>query len=247
VIATVGMSTPAYAAGSTATTLTVTPSKTLINSGQALTFLAAVAPNKVDTVKATGTVDWTVRSATGAAVPCTTVTPLSLGGKSKCTIAKGILLAGDAPFTASATYSGDATFAGSSATATVDGTSSKTAVKMVLDAKPVSGASTTVTVTVSDGPATTLVSGTVIFTISSTYHSTGTTRCTGSLTPVSANNVKPVVAQQAVCVIPAGWFKVPSPSSTNPKPRGSWSISATYNGNSSFLPSYKTMQGSVAG
>ena len=251
-LATVGLAAPAYAAGSTATTMTLTPNYTSITSGQPLSFLAAITPFSVvgpaGTVKITGTVDFAVVNGHGASVACPVVKPLNPGGKARCTIPKGVLLAADGPFTATATYSGDDTFGGSSATASATASEAGTRVIVSLDTKPpVSGASTTVTVQVSGGAATALLTGNVIFQASSSYHVSSALNCTGTAKTAAANNIKAVSGQQAVCVLPAGWFKVPTPSTTNPKPKGSWSISVTYTGNSSFLPSFKTLQGNVAG
>ena len=246
VLSAVGISAPAFAAGGTSTTLTVTGNHTTITSGKSTAFTAAVVPAKVDKTKITGTVNWVVTSRTGVVIPCTSVTALTGGGKSKCKIDKGILLAGDGPFTAVARYGGDGTFDPSTGTASIDVTSSTTRVKIELGATPTSGAATTVTATVVDGPATSLVTGNVVFTITSQYHTAGVAvRCSGSLTPAASNNVKALTTQVAVCDLPAGWMIVPRATSVNPKPQNAWSVSAVYNGNSSFVTSYAFKRGTA--
>ena len=237
---------PAYAAGSTVTALSVTSNKTTMTSGQPVSFTAAVTPSKVGSTKITGTVDWTVTGQDGSVIPCTTVKPLSSGGKAKCQIAKGFLLAGSAPFAVAADYSGDANFAPSSGSTSQAVTMAKTRVQLELNAVPTGGAATTVTATVSDGPATPLIAGNVVFTVSSQFHTAGVqVRCAGTLTPASLNNVQPVSAGVATCDLPAGWMTLPKLSKTNPRPSDAWSVTAVYNGNASFATSFKLKKGTA--
>lgn len=170
---------------------------------------------------------------------------LALGGKSRCKIGKGVLLGGDSPYTAVANYGGDGTFGSSQGSGTVAVTPGITRVKLALGkAVPTGGASITVTATVTDGPATGLLAGSVVFTPASQYHAGGTSvSCTGSASPASANNIQPVVDQVATCVLPAGWMTVPKVAKNNPHPKDGWSISAVYSGNGSFQPSFRTMRG----
>jgi hypothetical protein len=224
--------------------LAVTPNKTTITSGRPVAFTAVVTPATVGKTKFTGTVDWTVTGADGTVVPCTTTKPLTSGGRAHCNIGKGLLLAQDAPFTATANYSGDVNFAPSSGSATVSMTSGETHLHLALSAHPSSGAAITATATIVGGPASALVSGTVIFTISSSSHAAGVSaRCTGTATPPAANNIQPVVAATATCNLPAGWLTVPSATKADLHPFSAWSVSAVYNGNVSFGPSYKTLKG----
>ena len=237
---------PAFAGTTSATTSTVTASKATMTSGQPVAFKVVVVPAKVGTTKITGTVAWTVTGHDGTVVPCTTEVLLSSGGVAKCSIDKGILLAGNSPYVASAVYSGDATFDSSTGSFSEPVTPTTTRVKIALSATPTSGAATVVTVTVVDGPATDLISGNVVFTIGSQYHQSGVAaRCTGTLTPVANNNVKVVSAQTAVCTLPAGWMIVPRATTSNPKPANGWSISAVYTGNASFVTSYATKLGTA--
>lgn len=239
-------SVPAFADGPAATTLTVTASKTSLVSGQAVNFVALVAPSKIGKTKITGSVTWTVTDHNGTSYPCSTLVPLSGGGKSRCMLARGILLAGDAPFTATATYSGDANFASSEGSATSAATVATTRAKIALSAVPTSGAATAITVTVSDGPATALIEGQVVFTVTSSNHQAGVAvRCSGTATPVASNNIKTLSSQVAVCNLPAGWLLVPKVTTINPRPFATWSVSAVYNGNTSFTTSYSFKQGMV--
>ena len=242
---------PAFADAATATTLTVTANKTTMTSGKPVSFTAAVVPAKVGTTKITGVVDWTVVGHDGSIVPCTTITALSGGGKSRCHILKGSLLGAASVYTATATYSGDAAFATSTGSTTLEVTPGITRVKIDISAVPTSGAATTFTATVSDGPATPLVAGTVVFTVNSQYHAPGTPlnsgaiRCSGTALPVASNNTKTLVAQVATCSVPAGWMTVPNATKANPKPQDGWSVVATYNGNSSFFSSSASKRGTA--
>jgi len=234
---------PAFADGTTNTTLTVTPTLTTITSGKAISFGSAITPAIVGKTKITGTVDWTVTGADGTVVPCSTIKPLTGGGKARCSISNGILLAQDSPFTVVASYSGDANFGPSTGSTTFTATPAVTHVKLTLDALPSSGSPTTATATIKGGPATSLIGGTVIFTISSSRPGGVATHCTGTAKPVLANNIQTLVTQVATCNLPAGWITVAKPTPTYKRPFTAWSISAVYNGNDSFSPSFLTRKG----
>ena len=243
---------PAFADAATATTLTVTANKTTMTSGKPVSFTAVVVPAKVGTTKITGVVDWTVVGQDGSIVPCTTITALTGGGKSRCQIEKGNLLGAASLYTATATYLGDAAFATSTGSTTLEVTEGITRLKIDISAVPTSGAATTFTATVVDGPATPLVAGKVVFTVNSQYHAPGTPlnsggaiRCTGAALPAASNNTKTLVAQVASCSVPAGWMTVPNATKANPKPQDGWSVVATYNGNSSFSSSSSSKHGNA--
>jgi hypothetical protein len=145
-----------------------------------------------------------------------------------------------------AAYSGDANFAPSNASSSIAVTEAKTRVLLALSAVPTGGSATTLTATVSDGPATPLIAGNVVFTISSQFHAAGVpVRCAGSLTPVALNNVQPVVGGVATCDLPAGWMTLPKVSKSTPKPSDAWSVTAVYNGNASFATSFKLKKGTA--
>jgi hypothetical protein len=237
---------PAFASATTATTLTVTANHPTTTTGKSETFTALVAPAKVGTTKISGSVSWSVTGHDGTLIPCTVQTPLSGSGKSKCAVGKLVLHAQNSPYTAVATYSGDATFIGSTGTTSVSIGVTTAHLKLVLDAKPTNGVATTATATVVGGSATPLVGGNVVFTISSQLHASGVAvLCTGSAVPASANNIKPLVSQVAVCNLPAGWMVLPKVTTNNPKPSDGWSISAIYNGNSDFTTSFSTKSGTA--
>lgn len=232
---------PAFADGANATTLTLTGSQTSIVTGKQVTFTATISPAKVGTEKISGSVDFTITGADGSTVTCSSITALSPGGNSRCKVDKGVLLAGSAPYSVTASYGGSVsgTFGPSSGSTSLAVSATTTRTKMVLDATPVSGAATTVTATVVDGPATALLSGNVVFTVTSQYHGAGVkVLCSGG-------NVQALSAGTATCSLPAGWMMVPKVSRTVPKPSGAWSISAVYNGNASFITSFKSKHGTA--
>jgi hypothetical protein len=237
---------PAFADGPLATTTTVSPNHASILTGRSISFNALVAPSKVGKTKITGTVAWTVTGADGTVIPCTSVSALTGGGKSRCKIEKGSLLAEASPYTATAVYSGDPNFATSTGSGTLDLAAIKTRVEITLDATPVGGAATMVTATVIGGPATSLLEGNVVFTVTSQTHAPGvSTLCTGTAVPAKNNNIVPLSGQTAVCQLPAGWMIIPKVTNTNPRPSDGWSISAVYTGNQSFLTSYKSKKGTA--
>lgn len=237
---------PAFASATTATTLTVTASHPTTTTGKPENFAAVVAPALAGTTKITGSVSWSVTGRDGTSIPCTVLKALNSSGTSKCSIGKQVLLADDSPYTAVATYSGDGTFLASSGSASVSVAPTTTHVRLALDAKPTSGSATTVTATVVGGSATPLVGGSIVFTVSSQLHTNGVAvRCTGTLTPASANNIKPLVSQVAVCDLPAGWMVLPKVTTANSKPTDGWSVSAVYAGNADFLPSFATKSGTA--
>ena len=223
----------------TPTTVTVTANHDMLATGKGVSFNAVVSPAKVGTEKITGAVTFTITGADGSVVPCTSVSALTGGGKSRCKVDKGVLLAGSAPYTVVASYGGSTsgTFAAGSGTTTLDMVPTSTRVKLALDVVPTSGAATNVTATVVDGPATTLLTGQVVFTVASAYHAAGIkVACTGS-------NTQDLTGQTATCALPAGWMTVPRPTVFNPKPQDAWSVSAVYVGNTSFTLSSATKKG----
>jgi hypothetical protein len=236
---------PAFADGPLATTVTVTANHPSILTGRSVSFNAVVSPSSMGKTKITGTITWMVTAIDGTVIPCSTASPLTRGGKSRCKIDKGVLLAGVTPFTATASYSGDANFAAGSGSGTLNVSPTSTRVKIALSAIPTGGAATTVTVTVVDGPATSLLGGNVVFSISSQTHAPGvSTRCIGSAPP-PANNVVTLSGQTAVCELPAGWMIIPKMTVFNPRPSNGWSISAVYNGNESFTTSFAVKKGTA--
>jgi hypothetical protein len=243
----VAAAAPAFADGADATTMTVTPSHSTQVSGQPVTFSSQVVAATPSTAKFTGTVTWTVTGLDGTVVPCTSVKPLTGGGRSVCKIAKGVLLGGDSPYTATAAYGGDATYGLSSGFGALTVTAALTNVKLVISAPPTNGAATVATATVVGGPATALLGGSVVFTVTSGLHTTSVVvGCTGTATgknSVLANDTVTLTGQVAVCNLPAGWMILPKASAANPHPTDNWAVSAMYTGNGSFVLGRRTKSG----
>jgi Bacterial Ig-like domain (group 3) len=242
VISTVGVAVPAFAAGGTATTTTVEALKPSISSGQPEVFRATVAPTKVGMTKITGSITWTVTGQDGTVIPCTVATNMASNGKSECKMAKATLLSGDSPYTVTAAYSGDTNFANSSNTITQNVSVGSTKVRIVIAVKPTSGASTTVMAYVKGGAGTSAISGSVTFAAAASPKGVAP-YCEGSATPITANDTQPIINGFATCTLPAGWFVVPSPSNANPRPKTTWSVSASYSGNGSFTSSTSNRKG----
>jgi large repetitive protein len=223
------VSSAANATSGTATGTTIT-GRTTIATGQAATFTAVVAPTTVTPgPKPTGTVAFTITGHDASNVNCSggdTVTVTK--GKAKCKVASGSLSASASAYTVAAVYSGDGTFAGSTATpASVTVTLAKVTVRLSVTPKPTSATASTFVATIKAGHSSALVSGNVLFAVSDTPSQSKTKRtCAGGdLQPVSVNGG----VATATCNLVAGWFVVP----TNP-PKGSWNVTAQYSGNADF-------------
>jgi hypothetical protein len=239
----------ASAADPTPTTVVVTAPAT-ITTGHAVTFTAAVSPFKTTSapvVKAGGTVSFTITGSDASTVSCTGGnSALLLNGKGKavCKVATGGLLASASPYTVSAIYTGDPNFSGNSGVLSQTVSRATTHVKLTFDAKPVSGATTTFTATVTGGSGS-MPTGTVLFSASSPGAQAAKLKCNpgGNSQPLAANSASVPVAQ-ATCVLAANWFKVPAPTKTSPHPSNSWSVWASYSGDGNFGVSVASNQGS---
>jgi len=245
------LSTFSASAAPTPTAVTVTAPAT-VTTGHAVTFTASVSPFKTTSppvVKAGGTVSFTITGSDASTVSCTGGNAdLSLNGKGKavCKVSAGGLLASASPYTVSATYTGDANFGGNSGVLSQTVSSATTHVKLTYDAKPVSGAPTTFTATVTGGGS--LPTGTVLFSVSSLGASSGKLKCNpgGNSQPLAPSSDAVPVAQ-ATCALPANWFKVPAPTKTSPHPTSTWGVSATYSGDGNHGTSIAVKQGSSKG
>lgn len=248
VIAGVGLSTPAFAAGTNATTVSVTAKNPTVITGHEVIFHAVVTPVSPGMAKPTGTVTWTLTGTGGGSVSCASSSGLGTNGKASCTVAKAALLGAYSPFTITASYSGDSNYASNSGSLVEGVTPSRTHLKISLSATPTNGGSTTVEALVTAGSATSAISGNVTFAVASSLSAKGVKAyCEGTLLPASANNSQPVVSGAATCTLPAGWFEVPPVTGADTHPRGRWVISAFYDGNGSFYSSGQTLSGWVAG
>jgi len=214
-----------------------------------VTFVAAVFPFKTPApvTKAGGTISFTITGSDASVVTCTggnSALPLNGKGKAVCQVGPGILLASASPYTVSATYGGDGTlFAGSSGNLSQPVSLAKTHIALTYDTKPVSGAPTTFTATVTGG-AGSLPTGTVLFSVISLNGKSAKAHCNpgGALQPLAPSTGTTPVAQ-ATCTLVANWFKVPAPSKTNPHPVGQWTVGASYSGDANFGVSTASLHG----
>jgi hypothetical protein len=248
----VGIGTPAFAAGqdaSTATTTSVTTTKPSIESGRPVVFHAVVAPNKSGKSKATGTVSWSIVGQNGSSLSCAkSSSALSGGGKATCTVANGQFVSVASPYTVTATYSGDANFAGSAGSTTETVAVARTTIRIQVDSRPTSGSATTVTVTVSSGMGSPALTGDVTFAAFSSMSVKGVkANCTGPNTVPPGNQVQPLVGGQATCTIPAGWMVVASPTGGDKHPKTRWAIFASYGADGSFSQISKEFKGVARG
>jgi hypothetical protein len=238
----------ASAAPKTTTTTTVT-GPAHVATGHAATFTASVSPFKTGTgpsVKATGTVTFTVVGGHASSAPCANGAsqPLGKNGRAVCKVAPGSLLASASPYTVTAAYSGDGNFAASSGSLSQSVSAATTHLRLTYDAKPTGGSATTFTATVTGGSGS-LATGKVQFAVSSTP-APGNPKllsCTGgNAQALSANTATPPVAT-ATCSLQAKWFRVPTASKTSPHPVGTWTVTATYPGDGNLGPSGSTKHG----
>ena len=207
------------------TTLTISTTKPVVNSGRPVNFKAVVSPNKGNVAHATGAVTWTIVGQDGSTVACSNSSAtLSKQGKANCSINKAILLAAASPYTVTATYAGDANYSTSTSTFSETVNPATTHVKVYFSARPSSGAATTVYARVSAGVGTKAITGgTVVFSISVT--GPGKNYVCGG---IKNNNSQAVVDNIATCTLPAGWIVVPTMSKNQPKPRAKWGVTAVY-------------------
>jgi len=218
----------ASATAGTATTTTVTGPASAA-TGQAATFTATVTPSTVSGAKPSGTVTFAITGSDASTVNCT-------GGsdavtlkrdKARCKVPAGSLSASSSPYSVGATYSGDSTYAGSTATpVSVSVTPAKSKAHLKVDTKPASGTANTFTLTIAAGRASAQIQGSVVFAVSDTPSTSKAKRqCSGG------NNQTVVVTAgvaTATCSLSAGWFEVPAPSKKTPQPSASWNVSASF-------------------
>lgn len=241
------LTVPAFAAGGTPTTVTVT-GKTPVYTGRPVTFRALVQPSVSGSSKISGTVTWTVQGlGSSVVVPCANASTLSKAGKSSCKIAAAQLVGHLSPYTVTASYSGDANFAPSSGTLSQPVTTANAHVKITLDAPVTSGSATTVNVVVSGGAAAqVLVSGDASFVVDGFSNPNGTpptATCTGG----KFAWIQPLVSAMASCNLPAGWIIVPAPTKSAPKPKAVYHITVQFVPSylQDFNPAIKAVQGTI--
>lgn len=166
------VASPATATGSKITSTVVTNSAPA-ETGAPITFTATVT-HGLQTP--TGTVTFSIDpNGSTTSVVCSNnstnmigVTPASVGASAQCTISGG-LLAADSPYSVTAVYSGDSTFAGSTGTLTRVIRAAPTTTTLTSSNNPsVTGQTLTYTATVATAPPSTvgpMVAGTVTFSI----------------------------------------------------------------------------------
>jgi hypothetical protein len=237
-----------YAPGSIVTSTSVQSSDPKVVTGERVAFTATVSPNTGGhpVVRARGTVTFTVTGHNGSTVNCdgTNKQTLAGNGTATCHISKAELLASVTPYSVVASYSGNSNFAASSSSPVSEKVEpAPTTTTLTYNAKPASGKKTKFTATISAGSGTRLLTGHVVFAISSTDHSNPH----GPAPTCAGGNIKHLVAGVAKCKLHAGWFVVATPTSRDKHPTSSWSVEAVYEGNGNFLSSSKVRSGTVTG
>jgi hypothetical protein len=217
--------------------MTITPKQATIVSGQLATFKAVITPNKVGKSGISGSVTWTIAGSDGSSLSCSSTNKFGSSGVSLCKVDKAILLAAGSPYTVTAAYGGDANFAPVTQSIPYTVTVATTRMTIKYSPKPQSSVSTTIVATVKSGPGSAAVTGNVTFAVAASFAAKGVKPfCEGTNPVPSANNTQPLVNGKATCVLPAGWLAVQPSSSANKHPKTRWTISASYGGNTSFLP-----------
>ncbi|HTU37580.1 MAG TPA: Ig-like domain repeat protein [Acidimicrobiales bacterium] len=226
------VSSPAAATGSKATTTVLTSSVPAL-TGAPITFTATVTHN-VQTP--TGTVTFTIVGADSSTPVCDggsdtiNLTPASTGSEAQCSFSAG-LFAAASPYQVTASYSGDSTFAPSSAgpTPEVIHLGSTTTAVTASSNPTVTGEGVTFTAVVAPvSPSTGVPTGTVTFAI--TGHDGSTVNCDdGDMPTLDANDM-------AQCAVSAGLFAAGSP----------YTVTASYSGDKNYHPSTGTATQGVA-
>ena len=232
----------ASAAGTAATTTTVKAAASVANS-QAATFTASVAASTAGLGKPTGTVTFSLTGSDSSSIDCTGSDTVKLHGKGKasCRVAPGSLSASASPYAVKAVYSGDGTYAGSSASISEVVTAARSHVSLAFDAKPASKQQTVFTATVTGGSGT--PTGTVTFVAAAPgQHAKAKCSPGGRVQPLSVTGGPPP-QDVATCTLKAGWLIVKKATKADPSPSSSWTVVATYSGDTNFGPSSSTLSG----
>ena len=241
VAAALATAAPAMAAQSQdlqATTMTVTSSKPTASTGSEVNFRALIAPTVIaPNTHITGTVTWTITGSDESTVACgRSTTIVKNNGSVFCRVNRAVLQAAASPYTVTASYSGDSNFAPIVGTLNQTVGAKQPGLLIRLPVGPSNGGPSTVTATVSAGVGTPLLTGNVIFSISSNT----STACTNG-TPVPHSSAMSVALGSdgsnpnvATCQLPAGWITVPTATPARRHPRTRWTITATFEGNGNF-------------
>lgn len=210
-----------------ATTVVVSSPSAAPTTGHRIRFTALVSSATAGSLA--GTMTWTITDSKGTSYSCEHVTPVRANGTAACEFAPGQLLGAVAPFSVTAAYSGNATFAGSTSAPFAQGVSPGNTQMRLLVSPVSSGASATITAILSSPNANALLSGQVTFAVIS---SQGTVRPTCTNNDISTNPNRnlavPVTSQTVTCVLPAGWIVLPAPSADGRQRPAYWSVAATF-------------------
>jgi hypothetical protein len=183
------------------------------------TFTAEVAAAAPATGQPTGTVAWTITSATGANVKCTssTSTVNKSTGAATCDVAAKKLFAASGPYTVVAAYSGDGTFAGSSGSFTQNVSKAGSKVAVSVTGPTRSGSTATIRATVTGVPSSAgTPTGTVAFSVTSEQGAA--IACSGG------NTVDLSSSGAASCTIPSALVSSGSP----------YTVTVAYSGDGNF-------------
>jgi hypothetical protein len=162
-------------------------------------------------------------------------------GKAICRVASGSLSASASPYAVKAVYSGDSTYAGSSASISEVVTTARSHVSLAFDVKPASKQQTVFTATVTGGSGT--PTGAVTFVAAAPgQHAKAKCSPGGRVQPLSVNSGPPP-QDVATCTLKAGWLTVKKATKADPQPSSSWTVVATYSGDANFGPSSSTLSG----
>ncbi len=197
---------------------------TSTSAGAKVSFVAVVTPARAPT--ATGSITFTINGSDGSTPSCMSGNTVPVaGGKGKCIVPAGTLLATGSTYSVTASYSGDNNYAGSTntITQTVSPVEVHIFIKFVI--KPTNGGAAEFAAQVK-GPKGVQLPGDVLFAVASSTK--GKHVCAGG-------PAQPVVDNVATCNLPEGWIVVPSPTGSNKYPKAHWAISALYVGNPNYL------------
>ena len=190
-------------------------------TSKAASFSAIVAAASPGAGLPTGTVTWTITSASGTVIPCKSSndTVNKTSGKTTCSVATQELFAASGPYTVSVAYSGDANFLTSTGTFAQDISQTGSKVKLTVTPPASSGSPATVTATVTGTPASAgTPTGTVTFALTS---------ATGSVVDCDTSNTSTLSSGTATCTVTSALVLSGSP----------YSVVATYNGDGNFTTS----------
>jgi Bacterial Ig-like domain (group 3) len=217
------------------TTMTFASHPSHIISGESVSLKAKVGFAKIKHTHISGTVTFTATDGQGNAFELSChpkdAVNIQANGKAECNIRAGELLAGNGPYTVTASYSGDTNFDAVSTQETLAPAVANTKIYLGFKPKPANGAAATLTARITAGKGTKgISSGNVTFTVFSSNG--GAVTCTNST--LKGHETVPVTGHVAQCDLAAGWIRVPAG-----KHSATWTASAIYIGNSSYTPTVK--------